>query len=99
MTVTKRLKTATDLGALAQAAGAATLTAPVGKRRSSMQHPYAELGNINYQSSNTGGGSPSNGTREPCKNWKSTSHGTKWCPSPKCYEKNCGNVDITDEYH
>jgi hypothetical protein len=46
--------------------------------------------NINYQSSNTGGGSPTNGTREPCKNCKSTSHGTKWCPSPKCYEKNCG---------
>ena len=46
--------------------------------------------NINYQSSNTGGGSPSNVTREPCKNCKSTSHGTKWCPSsPKCYEKNC----------
>ena len=42
--------------------------------------------NINYQSSNTGGGSPSNGTREPCKNCKSTSHGTKWCPSRKCYE-------------
>jgi hypothetical protein len=33
--------------------------------------------NINYLSSNTGGGSPSNGTREPCKNCKSTSHGTK----------------------
>ncbi len=48
--------------------------------------------NINYQSSNTGGGSPSNGTREPCKNCKSTSHGTKWCPSPKCYEKNCGKT-------
>ena len=29
-------------------------------------------------------------TREPCKSCKSTSHGTKWCPSsPKCYEKNC----------
>ena len=48
--------------------------------------------NINYQSSNTGGGSPSNGTREPCKNCKSTSHGTKWCPSPKYYEKNCGKT-------
>ncbi len=48
--------------------------------------------NINYQSSNTGGGSPSNGTREPCKNCKSTSHGTKWRPSPKCYEKNCGKT-------
>ncbi len=48
--------------------------------------------NINYQSSNTGGGSPSNATREPCKNCKSTSHGTKWCPSPKCYEKNCGKT-------
>jgi hypothetical protein len=30
--------------------------------------------------------------REPCKNCKSTSHGTKWCPSPKCYEKNCGKT-------
>ncbi len=48
--------------------------------------------NINYQSSNTGCGSPSNGTREPCKNCKSTSHWTKWCPSPKCYEKNCGTT-------
>jgi hypothetical protein len=48
--------------------------------------------NINYQSSNSGGGSPSNGNREPCKNCKSTSHGTKWCPSPKCYEKNCGKT-------
>ena len=49
--------------------------------------------NINYQSSsNTGGESPSNGTREPCKNCKSTSHGTKWCPSPKCYEKNCSKT-------
>jgi hypothetical protein len=48
--------------------------------------------NINYQSSNTGGGSPSNGTREPCKNCKSTSHGTKWCQSPKCFEKNCGKT-------
>ena len=39
-----RLKTATDLGALAQAAGAATLTAPAGKRRSrsNKQHPYAK---------------------------------------------------------
>ena len=48
--------------------------------------------NINYQSSNTGGASPSNANREPCKNCKSTSHGTKWCPSPKCYEKNCGKT-------
>jgi hypothetical protein len=48
--------------------------------------------NINYQSSNTGGGSPSNGTREPCKNCKSTSHGTKWCQSPKSFEKNCGKT-------
>jgi hypothetical protein len=48
--------------------------------------------NINYQSSDTGGGSPRNATREPCKNCKSTSHGTKWCPSPKCYEKNCGKT-------
>ena len=31
-------------------------------------------------------------TREPCKNCKSTSHGTKWCPSTKCYEKNCGQT-------
>ena len=48
--------------------------------------------NINYKSSNTGGGSPSNGAREPCKNCKSTSHGTKWCPLPKYYEKNCGKT-------
>ncbi len=49
--------------------------------------------NINFQSSNTGGASPSSsGTREPCENCKSTSHGTKWCPSPKCYEKNCGKT-------
>jgi hypothetical protein len=47
---------------------------------------------INYRSSNTGGGSSNNANREPCKNCKSTSHGTKWCPSPKCYEKNCGKT-------
>ena len=53
--------------------------------------------NINYQSSNTGGGSPSNVTREPCKNCKSTSHGTKWCPLPKCYEKNCGKTFASED--
>ena len=96
----QRSKTATDHGAPEQAAGAVTLTAPTGKHRSNMQHLYAKLAsntsanrNINYQSSDTGGASPSsNGTREPCKNCKSTSHGTKWCPSPKCYEKNCGKT-------
>jgi len=38
---------------------------------------------------------PSNGTREPCKNFKncnSTRHGNKRCPSHKCYEKNCGKT-------
>jgi hypothetical protein len=48
--------------------------------------------NINYQSSNTGCGSPNNARRKQCKNCKSTSHGTKWCPSTKFYEKNCGKT-------
>ena len=90
------------LGALAQAARAAIRTAPVDKRRSSKQHPSAKAqqlaantstnSNINSQSSNTGGGLPSNAPRKPCKNCKSTSHGTKWCPSTKCFEKNCGKT-------
>jgi hypothetical protein len=46
MTAMQRSKTATDLGALAQAAGAEILTAPVGKRRSNMQHPYAKHNNL-----------------------------------------------------
>ena len=42
----QRSKTATDhLGAHAQAAGATILTAPVGKHRSSKQHPYAKHNN------------------------------------------------------
>ena len=47
---------------------------------------------INYQSSNAGGGSPSNVPRELCKNCKSTSHGTQWCRSTKCFQKNCGKI-------
>ena len=46
----QRSKTATDLGALAQAAGAAILTAPVGKRRFNMQHPYAKRNNSHPKS-------------------------------------------------
>ena len=45
VTATQRLKTATDLGALAQAAGAVTPTALVGKRRSSTQNPYVKRSN------------------------------------------------------
>ena len=45
VTATQRLKTATDLGAPAQAAEAVTPTAPVGKRRFSTQHPYAKHSN------------------------------------------------------
>jgi hypothetical protein len=37
-----RSKTATDLGVLAQAAGAVTFTALADKRRSSMQYPYTK---------------------------------------------------------
>ena len=44
-TAMQRSKTATDLGALAQAAGAAIRTAPVGKRRFSKQHPSAKHNN------------------------------------------------------
>ena len=47
---------------------------------------------INYQSSNTCGGSLSLAPREPCKNCKGTSHRTKWCQSTKCFEKNCGKT-------
>jgi len=50
---------------------------------------------INYQSSNTGGGSPSNAPCEPCNNCISTSHGTKWCPSTKYFEKNCGKTFVS----
>jgi hypothetical protein len=105
VTATQRSKTAMDLGVLARAAGAATLTALADKRRQAqIKHAVSVRqvqqlasntsanSNINYQSSNTGGGLPSSGTRERCKNCKSTSHGTKWCPSPKCYEKNCGKT-------
>ena len=45
LTAMQRSRTATDLGALAQAAGAAILTAPADKRRSSMQHPCAKRNN------------------------------------------------------
>ena len=47
---------------------------------------------INYQSSNAGGGSPINVPRELCKNCKSTSHGTQWFRSTKCFKKNCGKI-------
>ena len=50
---------------------------------------------INYQATNSAGGSPHNAPREPCKNCKSTTHGTKWCPSTKCFEKNCGKTFAT----
>ena len=51
---------------------------------------------IHYQGSpNPKGGSPKSTTREPCKNCKSTSHGTKYCTSTKCFEKNCGKSFAT----
>ena len=54
--------------------------------------------NILYQS--PGGGSTKNSSNthpEPCKNCKGTNHGTKWCPSTKCFEKNCGKTFATAE--
>jgi hypothetical protein len=45
VTAMQRSKTTTDLGAHAQAAGAAILTAPVGKHRSNKQHPYVKHNN------------------------------------------------------
>ena len=53
---------------------------------------------IHYQSSpNSGSGSPKGIPQGPCKNCKSTSHGTKYCTSTKCFEKNCGKTFNTAE--
>ena len=71
-----------------------------------MQHPYAKHSNSHPTPRPTATSTTSHPilvgdrratkpAREPCKNCKnckSTSHGTKWCPSPKCYEKNCGKT-------
>ena len=82
-------KTATDFGVLVEAAGSAIRTAPVEGNQAQIQQAASVRqeqqlaantsvnSKINYQSPNTGGGSPSNAPREPCKNRKSTSHGTK----------------------
>jgi hypothetical protein len=54
--------------------------------------------NILYQQSpgQHQGKSPNNSGRSPqvvpCKNCKSTKHGTKWCTSTKCFEPNCGRT-------
>ena len=47
-----------------------------------------------YQQSPGKQGSSPNGkaAKQPCKNCKSTQHGTKWCTSTKCFEPGCGKT-------
>ena len=57
--------------------------------------------NLLYQQQQSPGAqarSPTNpgpGPQQPCKNCKSTKHGTKYCTSTKCFEPNCGKTFAT----
>ena len=101
VTAMQRSKTATDLGAPAQAAEAATPTAPVGKRRSSTQHLYAKLSNSHPTPRPTATSTTSHPilvvdrrATEPASLAR-TARAPVMGPSGKCYEKNCEKTFAT----